>query len=166
MTQLDWWVVVIYLSAMILLAFYLGIKQSSRKDYFLASQSMPNWALAVSIIATQCSTNSLLGAPAFVGFVLAGGLIWLQYELAVPLAMLFLCYFFVPIRKAGVISIYAYLELRLGLHARLLASGSFLFFRGVATGVTAYGVATMVEMITGLPFLYGVFLADGFDYRL
>ena len=45
-------------------------------------------ALATSIIATQCSTNSLLGAPAFVGFVLGGGLLWLQYELAVPLAML------------------------------------------------------------------------------
>jgi SSS family solute:Na+ symporter len=35
-------------------------------------------------MATQCSTNSLLGAPAFVAFAAGGGLIWLQYELAVP----------------------------------------------------------------------------------
>ena len=161
MTQLDWWVVGIYLVLMLLGAVYLGLRQASRKDYFLASQSLPSWALATSILATQCSTNSLLGAPAFVGFVVGGGLIWLQYEMAVPLAMLFLCYFFLPIRRYGVISIYSFLEVRLGLGARLIASGSFLFFRGVATGVTAYGVATLIEMITGLPFLFGVLLLMG-----
>lgn len=161
MTQLDWWVLVLYLLSMFALAIYLGRKQQSRKDYFLASQGMPSWALATSIIATQCSTNSLLGAPAFVGFVLGGGLIWLQYELAVPLAMLFLCYFFLPIRKAGVISIYAFLEKQLGLESRLVASACFLFFRGIATGVTAYGVAVIVEMISGLPFIYGVLILMG-----
>lgn len=161
MTQLDWWVVAVYLLLMLAGAVYLGLRQASRKDYFLAGQSLPSWALATSILATQCSTNSLLGAPAFVGFVVGGGLIWLQYELAVPLAMLFLCYFFLPIRRHGVISIYSFLEARLGLGARLIASGSFLFFRGVATGVTAYGVATLIEMITGLPFLYGVLILMG-----
>ena len=30
--------------------------------------------------------DSLLGAPAFVGFAAGGGMLWLQYEIAVPLA--------------------------------------------------------------------------------
>lgn len=152
MSPLDWFVIAFYLLAMLVLAWYLGRTQGSRKDYYLASENLPPWALSTSIIATQCSTNSLLGAPAFVGFVVGGGMLWLQYELAVPLAMLLLCFAFIPIRRSGVISIYAFLEMRLGRGARLLASACFLFFRGVATGVTVYGVASVIELITGISY--------------
>ncbi len=133
MTTIDWLVIALYLGGMLGLAFYLGRRQSSREDYYLGGHRLPGWALATSIIATQCSTNSLLGAPAFVGFVAGGGMLWLQYELAVPLAMLLLCLLFLPISRSGVISVYAYLEQRLGLASRMLASACFLFFRGVAT---------------------------------
>ncbi len=160
-SPIDWAVVGAYLAAMLLLAVYLGRRQDSRKDYYLGGNKLPGWALATSIIATQCSTNSLLGAPAFVGFVIGGGLLWLQYELAVPLAMLALCVLFLPIRRSGVISIYAYLEQRLGLSSRLLASACFLFFRGVATGVTVYGVASVIALITDLSYTSSVLLLMG-----
>lgn len=158
MSTLDWWVMGLYLAGMLLMAAYLGRKHTNKQDYFLAGQDMPNWALAHSIIATQCSSNSVLGAPAFVGFAVGGGLVWLQYELAVPLAMLWLCVLFVPIRKAGVISVYQVLEQRLGRESRLLASGCFLLFRGVATGVILYGVASVVAMLTGVSFAVAVAL--------
>lgn len=161
MPFLDWLVIVVYLLAMLLLAWYLGRKQQSRSDYYLAANNLPPWALSTSILATQCSTNSLLGAPAFVGFVIGGGMLWLQYELAVPLAMLVLCFLFLPIRRAGVISIYQFLEQRLGRGCRLLASGCFLFFRGVATGVTVYGVASVIELITGISYLYSALILMG-----
>lgn len=32
------------------------------------------------MVATQCSTNSLLGAPAFVAFAAPGVLLWLQFD--------------------------------------------------------------------------------------
>jgi len=155
---LDWLVVGTYLLAMLLLAFWLGQGQASRRDYYLAGGSLPGWALAVSIIATQCSTNSLLGAPAFVGFVDGGGLVWLQYEIAVPLAMLALALFFAPVYLSGHISIYGFLEERLGRSVRLTASACFLFFRGVATGVTIYGVGSILELITGLDYAIAVLL--------
>ena len=161
MSELDWLVIAAYLTGMLLLAVYLGRRQHSRKDYYLGANALPSWALATSIIATQCSTNSLLGAPAFVGFVLGGGLLWLQYELAVPLAMLALCLLFLPIRHSGVISIYAYLEQRLGLSSRLLASACFLFFRGVATGVTVYGVASVIGLVTGISYTAAVLILMG-----
>ena len=153
---LDWLVIGGYLLLMLALAVYLGRRQGSRQDYYLGGNGLPSWALATSVVATQCSTNSLLGAPAFVGFVLGGGMLWLQYELAVPLAMLALCALFMPVRRSGVISIYAYLEQRLGRESRLLASACFLFFRGVATGVTVYGVASVVSLVTGLSYLWAV----------
>jgi SSS family solute:Na+ symporter len=161
LTTPDWIVIAAYLAGMLALAIFLGRKQHSRSDYYLGGNGLPSWALATSVVATQCSTNSLLGAPAFVGFVAAGGMLWLQYELAVPLAMLALCALFIPIRRTGVISIYAYLEMRLGSESRMLASGCFLFFRGVATGVTVYGVGSVVSMITGLSYTSAVLILMG-----
>ena len=161
MSVWDWLIIGGYLLLMAIGALYLGKGQKSRSDYYLGGNRLPSWTLAASIVATQTSTNSLLGAPAFVGFVVGGGMLWLQYELAVPLAMLVLCFAFLPLRQSGVISIYAYLERRLGLASRLLASGCFLLFRGVATGVTLYGVATVIESIAGISFAAAVAIVMG-----
>ena len=153
MHALDWTVVWIYLAGLMLLALYLSRKQASSEDYFLGSHRLSASALAASTIATQCSTNSLLGAPAFVGFVAGGGMIWLQYELAVPLAMLALLWIMLPARRHGVTSIYEILELRIGRRARLTAAGCFLLFRGVATAVTIYGRALVVSLLLDLEFV-------------
>jgi len=158
---LDWLVVFVYLAAMLIVAAWLGRRQSSREDYFLGGNKLSAWSLAVSTMATQCSTNSLLGAPAFVGFVAGGGLLWLQYELAVPLAMLLLIPLLVRVRMSGSISIYAFLEERLGRGARLAASATFLFFRGIATGVTVYGVAIVVTLLVDVSYTQAVLLLMG-----
>ena len=160
MATLDWWVIGGYLFAMLALAVWLGRGQHTEREYYLGG-GLPAPALATSILATQCSTNSLLGAPAFVGFAAGGGLLWLQYELAVPLAMLGLAFLFPAVHRSGVISIYAFLEQRIGPGARLTASASFLFFRGVATGVTVYGVASVLALITGIAYLPAVALLMG-----
>jgi len=139
----------------------VGRGQTSRKDYYLGGQQMPATALATSTIATQCSTNSLLGAPAFVGFVAGGGMLWLQYELAVPLAMLALVFLLVPMRRSGYISVYQFLEDRLGGTARLVASTSFQIFRGIATGVTVYGVALVVTLLVDVTYTQAVIILMG-----
>jgi SSS family solute:Na+ symporter len=161
MTGVDWLVVCGYLMAMLGIAAAIGRRQRSRKDYYLGGNAMKPLSLATSTIATQCSTNSLLGAPAFVGFVAGGGMIWLQYELAVPLAMLALMYLLTPIRSSGHISAYAYLEERLGTGARLVASSSFQLFRGVATGVTVYGVALVLTLLVDVTYTAAVTILMG-----
>ncbi len=161
MTDLDWAVVGFYLIGMLVVGALIGRRQHTRKDYYLGGQRMPAAALATSTIATQCSTNSLLGAPAFVGFVGGGGMVWLQYELAVPLAMLALMFLFRPMRAGNFISIYAFLEERLGSGARLIASGSFQIFRGIATGVTVYGVALVVTLLVDVSYTQAVLILMG-----
>jgi SSS family transporter len=155
---LDWIVICAYLLGLLALSFYLSRKQNSAADYFLGGRKMPPGALAASTIATQCSTNSLLGAPAFVGFVAGGGMIWLQYELAVPLAMLALLWLMLPARRYGVTSIYEILEIRLGRKTRLTAAACFLLFRGVATGVTIYASALVIALILELDLFTAVLL--------
>ena len=161
MQSIDWVVVGVYLAGMLGMAWWLGRRQRSREDYFLGGKQLGPWSLATSTMATQCSTNSLLGAPAFVGFVAGGGMLWLQYELAVPLAMLLLIPLLGSIRQSGAISVYGYLEQRLGRGARRIASGTFLLFRGVATGVTVYGVGIVLTLLLDVSFTQAVLLLMG-----
>ncbi|HBK13282.1 MAG TPA: sodium:solute symporter, partial [Gammaproteobacteria bacterium] len=161
MQLVDWSVIGLYLAGMLALAGWLGRRQRSGSDYFLAGRGMSSGSLAASTLATQCSTNSLLGAPAFVGFTVGGGMVWLQYELAVPLAMAALIFLIVPARQMGVISVYEILEQRLGRESRVLASGCFLLFRAVATGVTIYGVTLILAQLLGVEYLVAVLLLMG-----
>jgi len=151
MNWLDWTVVAIYAVGLIGLAVYLGKAQKNKVDYYLGGHGMSPWAIGISTMATQCSSNSLLGAPAFV--IAVGGLTWLQYELAVPLAMAGTILLLMPFfRRLELISVYEYLERRFGVGTRTLLSLLFQFLRAFATGVTVYGISLVVQQITGLSF--------------
>jgi len=156
---LDWWVIGSYLAGMILLGWWLSRSQDSAEDYFLGAQQRGPWSIAMSVLATQCSTNSILGAPAFVAFVAGGGLIWLQYELAVPLAMAVLILWVFPAlyRNSG-FSIYALLESRFDRQTRIWLSGIFQAARVLAAAITIYGVASILSLITGLSFSHAVLI--------
>ena len=119
----DWTIIIIYLIGMIALSIFLSRGQKNKGDYYLGGNNTGAWPIAISTMATQCSTNSILGAPAFVAFSVGGGMIWLQYELAVPFAMIFLMIFLLPLyRRLGIISVYAYLEQRFDKNTRLTLS--------------------------------------------
>ena len=89
MNFFDYTVVGIYLLALIFMGF-LFKNQSSKSDYFLGGRSLGWKPLTLSVMATQLSAISFVSAPAFVGLREGGGLQWLSYELAVPLAMMLL----------------------------------------------------------------------------
>ena len=153
----DWVIVILYLIGMILLSIFLSRGQKNQKDYYLGGNSTGAFPVAISIMATQCSTNSILGAPAFVAFSLGGGLLWLQYELAVPFAMIFLMIFLLPLfKRLNIISVYAYLEKRFGKETRTVLSIFFQFFRAFSAGVTVYGICIVIEYCTGISFFWSV----------
>ena len=163
LATLDWLVIGGYLCAILGLALWLARSQHNRIDYFVAGRRIGAWPVALSVMATQCSTNSILGAPAFVAFAAGGGLVWLQYELAVPLAMIVLMLFILPrFRSLQLLSIYGFLEQRFDTRTRRVLSGLFLFVRAFATAVTVYGVALVIDLITGLGFVTSVLLLGAF----
>ena len=163
LTQLDWTIICAYLAGIMGFAIWLSRGQDSREDYYVGARRVGPWPVALSIMATQCSTNSILGAPAFVAFAAGGGLVWLQYELALPLAMIFLILFVMPLfRHLKLVSIYEYLELRFDLRTRLALSGLFLFIRAFATAVTVYSIALVIDLITGVGFFWSVMLLGTF----
>jgi len=148
---LDWWVIGSYLLLLLSIGALLSRRQETGADYFVAGRSERPLNIALSVLATQCSTNSILGAPAFVAFAVGGGLVWLQYELAVPLAMIFAMIFVIPVfQRLQLISVYEYLETRFDLSTRLLLSAVFQVLRLLAAAVTIYGVSAMIDLITGV----------------
>ncbi len=151
----DWIIVCVYMVGMVGLSAYVGWRQRTQKDYYLGGNRMGHWPISISTMATQCSTNSLLGAPAFV--IAVGGLLWLQYELAVPLAMIGVMLFLLPFfRRQNVVSVYEYLEKRFGPGSRTLLSVLFQFLRAFSTGVTIYGISIVIQELTGMPFWIAV----------
>ncbi|MCX2860333.1 sodium/solute symporter [Paucibacter sp. PLA-PC-4] len=162
MTTPDWLIIVAYLASTLGLSAWLARSQQTAADYYVGDRSMPWWALAISTLATQSSANSFLGIPAFVALVPGGGLTWLQYELALPLAMVVVMLVLVPVfRGLALISVYEYLERRFDRPTRLALSAVFLLSRGLATGVALYAAAVVVQVCTGLPLPWCVMLMGG-----
>lgn len=162
MGTIDSLIVLGYLAAVVALSAWLGRGQAGGDDYHVGSRRLPWWALGLSTMATQSSANSFIGIPAFVALVPGGGLLWLQYELALPLALLLVMVVFVPVfRGLGLVSIYEYLELRFDRATRLWLSGVFLVSRAAATAVALYAAAVVVEVCTGLPLAWSVALTGG-----
>lgn len=159
---IDLVIVATYLLTTLGLSIWFSRSNHSQEDHFLAGRRLPWWALAVSTMATQSSANSFIGIPAFVALVPGGGLTWLQYELALPLAMLFVMVAFVPVfRRLGLVSIYEYLEVRFDRPTRLWLSAVFLVSRSLATGVALYAAAVVVQVCTGLPLFWSTVLMGG-----
>ena len=84
---------------------------------------------------------------------------WLQYELAVPFAMIFLMIYLLPLyRRLGIISVYAYLEKRFDKNTRFILSIMFQIIRAFATGVTVYGISIVISYCTGITFTTAVIM--------
>jgi SSS family transporter len=155
MAWLDYLMVAAYLGGFLGFGFWLKSQhqsQDSGSQYFLGDRGFGWFALALSTAATQLSSASFISAPAFVGLKEGGGLVWLSYEFAVPLAMIVLIVVFFPsLHAAGVVSIYAFLERRFGAGTRVLLSLVFQFSRAFATSVMIYAVALILVYALGMP---------------
>jgi SSS family transporter len=152
MNTLDYIIVAVYAVGFLGLG-YLFKEQKDGQDYFLGGKSFGWLPLGLSIMATQLSAISFISAPAFVGLREGGGLEWLSFEFGVPIAMLFLMAVLIPpLYKAGIVSIYEYLERRFSSSTRLLLSSVFLISRAFATGVMVYAVSIIIESVLDISF--------------
>ncbi|UCF65578.1 MAG: sodium/solute symporter [bacterium] len=136
MNYIDWMVIGIYFSVVIGLALYLSRKQKDTEDYYLAGRKIKWWQSGASTMATQLGAISFVSAPAFVAIKEGGGLKWLCYEFGVPLALIPVMAFIIPVlHRHHTISIYEYLEKRFDGQTRTLVSVLFQLGRGLATAV-------------------------------
>ncbi len=151
MDTIDWIIVCAYITGIIGVSMIIGRRQKTQEDYYLAGRSMSAWKIALSVAATQVSAISLIGVPAFIAAKPGGGLIWLQYEFAVPLAMILIMAFLIPVfHRFRVISIYEYLEKRFGRNVRILISMIFLVSRSLGSGVMLLATSILTAVCLNL----------------
>ncbi len=151
MSELDWLVLGCYVFLMLGMGYFIGRKQISQKDYYLAGESMAWWKVGLSLVANQVSAISLIGAPAFIALKSGGGLKWLQYEMAVPLAMSLIITLLVPVFwKTRGLTIYENLEHRFGQATRMLISFLFLVSRSLGAGIALLATAYVTAVCLGL----------------
>lgn len=159
MHWVDWVVIGLYAAAMLALG-YRFRQQKDKRDYFLGGRSFGWFSMGMSVMASQLSAISFISAAAFVGMKGGGGMQWLTFEFAVPLAMIFLIVVLIPpLYRAGVVSVYSWLEKRFSPTTRLLISGVFQFSRAFATGIMIYTVALVLASVMGIPMWQTILLA-------
>jgi len=147
MRTLDWLVVLAYLVWIV----YDGLKRSVDTDgvegYFLANRNLPWWAVGLSVMATQLSAITLVGAT---GQGYADGMRFIQFYFGLPIAMVILSVTLVPFfYRARVYTAYEYLEKRFDIKTRTLASLLFLLSRGLSCGVIIAAPAVILSIVLG-----------------
>ena len=147
MSQLDWIVLVTTLLAIISYGLYKSRVSHNLDGYFLSNRSMPWGLVLLSIMGTQASAITFLSAP---GQAYTDGMRFVQYYFGLPLAMIVICIFFVPIfRKLKVYTAYEYLENRFDNKTRTLTSFLFLLSRGLSTGISVFAPSIILSSLFG-----------------
>lgn len=149
MRPLDWAVLAGSLAAVVWYGLWRGRGSDTVGKYLLAGKTMPWYAMALSIMATQASAITFISTT---GQAYVDGMRFVQFYFGLPLAMIVLSVTAVPIfHRAGVYTAYEYLEKRFDAKTRALVSLIFLVQRGLAVGVALYAPAVVLTVILGWP---------------
>src|SRR5271163_4066188 len=120
-------------------------RESVSLDYFLGGRSAPWWALALSIVATETSTLTIIGTPAI---SYAGNVAFLQLVFGYLLGRLLIVVLLLPGYFRGeYFTAYALIEKRFGSQMRKVAAGTFLITRAIAEGVRVSAIALVVSVV-------------------
>lgn len=159
MSQLDWIVLVVTLLTIITYGLYKSRTSRNLDGYFLSNRSMPWGLVLLSIMGTQASAITFLSAP---GQAYTDGMRFVQYYFGLPLAMVVICIFFVPIfSRLKVYTAYEYLENRFDNKTRTLTSFLFLLQRGLSTGISVFAPSIILSSLFGWNIYYTNILMGG-----
>jgi SSS family transporter len=154
--MLDWLVLVGSLVYIIAYGLYRSRNVGTVRGYLLAGKSMPWFAMAFSIMATQASAITFISTT---GQSYVDGMRFLQFYFGLPLAMIVLSMTAVPIfHRANVYTAYEYIGQRFDAKTRALVSVIFLIQRGLAVGVALYAPAIVLTVIFGWPDVWTTFI--------
>jgi solute:Na+ symporter, SSS family len=148
MHWIDWTIIALYLTWIVVDGLRLTKRSKGIEDYFLASRSLPWWAIGLSVMATQLSAITMIGTT---GQAYADGMRFIQFYYGLPLAMIILSVTLVPFfTNARVYTAYEYLERRFDSKTRTLTAFLFLVARGMSTGVVISAPAVVLSVMLGL----------------
>jgi len=150
--KLNYAVLVLYLLAMLAIGWWTSRRITGTRAFFIAEGKLNHIVVGISILTAYLSALTMMAIP---------GLAFRKFDClwAAQLPFLILTAFVITrvvlkrYREAGVISVYEYLEQRIHVSARLLASLSFIVFSIARMGLVLFLPALALHIVTGAPLL-------------
>ena len=145
-SSLDWFVFVAYFAVLGVSSYIFSrVKIKSSREYFVSANSMPMFAVAISVLATSQSAATFLGAPEF---SYRHDFTFIGFYLSALIAVTFVAYVLIPkFYEMRAITVYELLEKRYGESAKKQAGIMFLVGRVLASGARLYIGALAISMI-------------------
>jgi solute:Na+ symporter, SSS family len=135
MKALDLIIIFGYLIGIVLFGAWFGRKQKTTSDYFLGDRSVPWWAVAFSIVATETSTITFISVPG-IAFARGGNFQFLQLVFGYLLGRIVISLLFIPSYFRGdLLTVYQLLDRRFGSKIKMLAASLFVVMRNIADGI-------------------------------
>src|ERR1700761_977229 len=147
LSKLDLGIIALYLAGITLFGLPFRKRQRSLRDYFLADRNIPWWAIALSIVAAETSTLTIISIP---GLAYDTNLTFLQVVMGYVVGRFIISFVLLPHYFRGdLYTAYELIERRFGKRLRSLTAGLFLLTRAAAEGVRVYAVSIVVSIALG-----------------
>lgn len=145
MNTIDWLVLFLTLGAIVTYGAVKTRGSRSMEVYLRGDGTLKWWMIGISIMATQASAITFLSTP---GQAIEDGMRFIQFYFGLPLAMVIISAFFVPVYyKLNVLTAYEYLEQRFDLKTRAFTAFLFLMLRGLSAGITIFAPSLVLSTV-------------------
>jgi len=147
LNRVDLLIIAIYLAGITLFGLRFRKRQRTMRDYFLADRDIPWWAIALSIVAAETSTLTIISIP---GLAYATDLTFLQIVIGYVIGRVIISFLLLPHYFRGdLYTAYQLIERRFGPRLRTVTAALFLLTRAAAEGVRVYAVSIVVSIAIG-----------------
>ena len=147
LNRIDFAIIALYLAGITLFGLRFRKRHKSLRDYFLAGRDIPWWAIALSIVAAETSTLTIISIP---GLAYDSDLAFLQVVIGYVVGRVVISFVLLPHYFRGdLYTAYELIERRFGGRLRSLTAGLFLLTRAAAEGVRVYAVSIVVSIALG-----------------
>jgi SSS family transporter len=147
LNHLDLAIIAVYLAGITLFGLRFRKRQRTMRDYFLADRDIPWWAIALSIVAAETSTLTIISIP---GLAYDTNFTFLQVVLGYLVGRVIISFVLLPHYFRGELyTAYQLIERRFGGSLRTVTAGLFLLTRAAAEGVRVYAVSIVVTIALG-----------------
>lgn len=147
MGHLDWIVLTLTVGFIVLYGIWQNRSHKNIKDYLKGGNLANWWTVGLSVMATQASAITFMSTP---GQAFHEGMGFVQFYFGLPIAMLIICIFFIPVyNRLKVYTVYEFLETRFDLKTRTLTALLFILQRGLAAGITIYAPSIILNVVLG-----------------
>ncbi len=156
---LDAGVIGVYLAGVTLFGLRFRKRDRTLQSYFLADKTVPWWAIAMSIVAAETSTLTIISIP---GLAYDQDFRFLQLVVGYMLGRVVVTFVLIPqYMRGNLVTAYQLILRRFGPRMQTLTGSIFLVTRAAAEGVRVFAVAIVVRVaLSGLFHGWSAFQSD------